>query len=162
MTNTAPSLRARLIVIILIPLTLVSMVAGYWRVTSAAATAREIFDLNLQALTLAISRDVVVSGGDVISDKTRRFCKASLVRTFSITCMDLMASSSPGMLRRRSRRERSRSRTTFQSYFDPFIAANQSAFPACVNRQTLRVLAVLPQLPSGNLWLSGRIRGTSS
>jgi len=72
MTNTAPSLRARLMVIILIPLTLVSMMAGYWRVTSAAATAREIFDLNLQALTLAISRDVVVSGGDVISDKTRQ------------------------------------------------------------------------------------------
>ena len=60
-----------LIVIILVPLTLVSMVAGYWRVTSAAATAREIFDLNLQALTLTIS-NVVVSGGDVISDKTRQ------------------------------------------------------------------------------------------
>ena len=82
MTNTAPSLRARLIVIILIPLTLVSMVAGYWRVTSAAATAREIFDLNLQALTLAISRDVVVSGGDVISDKTRQLLQGQFARTF--------------------------------------------------------------------------------
>ncbi len=66
------SLRARLMVIILIPLAIVSLAAGYWRVTSAAETAREIFDLNLQALTLAISRDVVVSGGDVISDSTRQ------------------------------------------------------------------------------------------
>ena len=61
------SLRARLMVIILIPLALTCLAAGYWRITSASETAREVFDLNLQALTLAISRDIVISGGDVIS-----------------------------------------------------------------------------------------------
>ncbi len=65
------SLRARLLIIILIPLGIVSLGAAYWRTTSAAETAQEIFDRNLEALTLAISRDIVVSGGDVISDSTR-------------------------------------------------------------------------------------------
>ncbi len=65
------SLRARLLVIILIPLGIVSIAAAYWRITTATTTAQEIFDRNLEALTLAISRDIVVSGGDVISDSTR-------------------------------------------------------------------------------------------
>lgn len=63
-------------VIILIPLALTCLAAGYWRITSASETAREVFDLNLQALTLAISRDIVISGGDVISDSTRQLLQA--------------------------------------------------------------------------------------
>lgn len=65
------SLRARLLIIILIPLGIVSIGTAYWRITSAGETAQRVFDRNLEALTLAISRDVVVSGGDVISDGTR-------------------------------------------------------------------------------------------
>ncbi|CCQ72548.1 sensor histidine kinase [Magnetospira sp. QH-2] len=66
------SLRTRLMILTLIPLTIVSLGAGYWRISSAADTTREIFDRTLIALTLAISRDIVVSGGDVVSESTNQ------------------------------------------------------------------------------------------
>jgi two-component system sensor histidine kinase TctE len=58
-------------VLILAPLALVACVLGYWRYTIALATAEDLFDRSLLAATLAISRDVAVSGGDALSVTTR-------------------------------------------------------------------------------------------
>ena len=58
------SLRARLMVIILIPLALTCLAAGYWRITSASETAREVFDLKapihveVPAVGVYCSRDI--------------------------------------------------------------------------------------------------------
>ncbi len=65
------SLRARLIVIILTPLLLVSIIAGGWQFRNAAERAEEIFDRGLLSAALAISRDIAVSGGDALSPATR-------------------------------------------------------------------------------------------
>jgi len=65
------SLRSRLALIILIPLILISIVAGYGRFTVARQTAEELFDRTLLASSLAIARDVAVSGGDALSETTR-------------------------------------------------------------------------------------------
>ena len=65
------SLRARLMVLILVPLVLIACLLGYWRYTSALTTAEELFDRALLAATLAVSRDVGVSGGDALSVTTR-------------------------------------------------------------------------------------------
>jgi len=64
------SLRARLALIILVPLFLISLLAGYWRYSVARETAEELFDRTLLVSAVAISRDVAVSGGDVISPST--------------------------------------------------------------------------------------------
>lgn len=61
------SLRTRLMVLILVPLVVISLLAGYWRFTAAETTSEALFDRTLTALTLAIARDVVVSGGDALS-----------------------------------------------------------------------------------------------
>ncbi|AXS42153.1 sensor histidine kinase [Breoghania sp. L-A4] len=64
------SLRARLMIVILVPLVLISLLAGFWRFTAARSTSELLFDRTLVALTLAIARDVVVSGGDALSPAT--------------------------------------------------------------------------------------------
>lgn len=66
-----PSLRKRLILIILGPLILISALAGYWRYSVAQNTAEVLFDRSLLAVAIAISRDVSVSGGDALSPVTR-------------------------------------------------------------------------------------------
>lgn len=66
------SLRARLILIILTPLLLISMIAGIWQFRTTAERAEDIFDRGLLSAALAISRDVTVSGGDALSPATRR------------------------------------------------------------------------------------------
>ena len=66
----AMSLRTRLLLLILVPLVIISLLAGYWRFTVATQTAEALFDRTLLAITLAISRDVVVSGGDALSPST--------------------------------------------------------------------------------------------
>ena len=63
MTLLNGSLRARLLILILVPLIVVSMVAVYLRFESARKTAEDIFDRNLMMLCLAVSRDVANSGG---------------------------------------------------------------------------------------------------
>lgn len=68
---SARSLRARLMVLILAPLAVIAIGLGYWRYTAALATAEELFDRSLLAATLAISRDVAISGGDALSPTTR-------------------------------------------------------------------------------------------
>lgn len=67
----ARSLRTRLMVLILVPLIAVAAALGAWRAADAMATAEDLFDRSLLAATLAISRDVAVSGGDALSITTR-------------------------------------------------------------------------------------------
>jgi two-component system sensor histidine kinase TctE len=66
------SLRARLIVIILAPLLLISVIAGGWQFKNATARAEGIFDRGLLSAALAISRDIALSGGDALSPSTRQ------------------------------------------------------------------------------------------
>ncbi len=70
MTKTA-SLRARLVVIILVPLLAIAAIAGYWTYQSAQIRAQDRFDRSLLSTALAISRDVALSGGDALSTGTR-------------------------------------------------------------------------------------------
>ncbi|WP_281857605.1 sensor histidine kinase, partial [Litoreibacter halocynthiae] len=66
------SLRARLIIIILAPLLLISVIAGGWQFKNATVRAEGIFDRGLLSAALAISRDIALSGGDALSPTTRR------------------------------------------------------------------------------------------
>lgn len=64
------SLRRRLFVIILGPLLLIALAIGTWRINAAQKTAQELFDRNLLAAALAVSRDVALADGDAISRET--------------------------------------------------------------------------------------------
>ncbi|MFV0333015.1 MAG: sensor histidine kinase [Tropicimonas sp.] len=66
----ALSLRLRLFGLILLPLVLMSALLGYWRFSVAQETAETLFDNNLLAAALAISRDVAISGGDALLPST--------------------------------------------------------------------------------------------
>ncbi|MGB7317665.1 MAG: sensor histidine kinase N-terminal domain-containing protein, partial [Planktotalea sp.] len=66
------SLRARLILIILMPLLLISILAGAWQFQQTTNRAQSIFDRGLLSAALAISRDVAISDGDALSPATRR------------------------------------------------------------------------------------------
>ncbi|MFK7745869.1 MAG: sensor histidine kinase [Roseobacter sp.] len=68
---TLPSLRSRLIVIILTPLLFIAALAGAWQFSNATERAEDIFDRGLLSAALAISRDVAVSDGDALSPATR-------------------------------------------------------------------------------------------
>ncbi len=65
-----PSLRLRLVLIILLPLLLIATVVGGWAVHDAQQRATDRFDRSLLSTALAISRDVAVSGGDALSPET--------------------------------------------------------------------------------------------
>lgn len=65
------SLRARLILIILAPILVISLVAAAWQFRNATIRAEAIFDRGLLSAALAISRDVAVSDGDALSPSTR-------------------------------------------------------------------------------------------
>lgn len=64
------SLRARLILIILAPLMLISIGLGILTLKDANKRASERFDRSLLSTVLAISRDTALSGGDALSPKT--------------------------------------------------------------------------------------------
>lgn len=66
------SLRARLILIILPPLMIISLFAAAWQFRTTTDRAESIFDRGLFSAALAISRDVALSDGDAISPATRR------------------------------------------------------------------------------------------
>lgn len=66
------SLRARLILIILPPLLVISCIAGAWQFHNTTLRAESIFDKGLLSAAIAISRDVALSDGDAISPSTRR------------------------------------------------------------------------------------------
>ena len=66
------SLRARLILVILPPLLLISLIAAVWQFVSTTTRAESIFDRGLLSAALAISRDVALYDGDAISPATSR------------------------------------------------------------------------------------------
>ncbi len=70
MNELAPSLRLRLLLVLLGPLVVLSVALGYWRYTVALQTAESLFDRTLLATALAISRDVAVSDGDALLPST--------------------------------------------------------------------------------------------
>lgn len=65
------SLRARLTLVILLPLLVIALLVGGWAYSDAQANAAERFDRSLLSTALAISRDTAVSGGDALSEETR-------------------------------------------------------------------------------------------
>jgi len=71
MTRRSASLRLRLFALILIPLVLMAMLLGVWRINVAQQTSEDLFDRTLLSAALAISRDVAVSGGDLLSISSR-------------------------------------------------------------------------------------------
>ncbi len=69
MTRTM-SLRARLVLIILTPLMLISLILGGFAFQDAKTRANDRFDRSLLSTVLAISRDTALSGGDALSPAT--------------------------------------------------------------------------------------------
>ena len=65
------SLRARLTLIILPPLLVISLIAAAWQFRTTTDRAESIFDRGLLSAALAISRDVALSDGDALSPPTR-------------------------------------------------------------------------------------------
>ncbi|WP_299694674.1 sensor histidine kinase [uncultured Tateyamaria sp.] len=64
------SLRLRLFAIILIPLVLISVGVGLWRLGEARETGKDLYDNALLFTALAVSRDVALADGDLISPET--------------------------------------------------------------------------------------------
>ncbi|WP_417684867.1 sensor histidine kinase N-terminal domain-containing protein [Roseibium sp.] len=77
MTTQATSLRIRLLVLILVPLVLISTIAGYWRFEVARGTSEYLFDRTLVAVTMAISRDVIIKEGDALTPATLDLLRSS-------------------------------------------------------------------------------------
>lgn len=69
--NRTISLRARLTLIILLPLLSVAVIAGLWQLRNARITAADVFDRSLLSAALAVANDVAISGGDALSLRTR-------------------------------------------------------------------------------------------
>lgn len=63
------SLRSRLFVLIILPLTAISALAGVARFVMAEETSQQLYDNTLLAVALTISRDVVLSEGDVLTEQ---------------------------------------------------------------------------------------------
>ncbi len=65
------SLRSRLVVMITLPLTLLSVALGVWRYQYDSDTAKTLSDRTLFSTAIAISRDTATLSGDFISEATR-------------------------------------------------------------------------------------------
>lgn len=63
------SLRGRLFVLLILPLVLVAAAASFARFHSATRLSEELYDNTLLAVALTISRDVVISEGDVLTEQ---------------------------------------------------------------------------------------------
>jgi two-component system sensor histidine kinase TctE len=63
------SLRGRLFVLLILPLVLVAAAASFARYHSATRISEELYDNTLLAVALTISRDVVISEGDVLTEQ---------------------------------------------------------------------------------------------
>lgn len=63
------SLRARLFLLLILPLIVVATAASVARYYDAAKLSRELYDNTLLAVALTISRDVVISEGDVLTEQ---------------------------------------------------------------------------------------------
>ncbi|MEM1430107.1 MAG: sensor histidine kinase [Pseudomonadota bacterium] len=68
---TPLSLRARLTLIILLPLLAIATLVGFWQLENARRTAADVFDRSLLSAALAVTNDVAVSGGDALSPRTQ-------------------------------------------------------------------------------------------
>jgi len=62
------SLRGRLFVLLILPLVVVAAAASFARYKVAESLSRELYDNTLLVVALTISRDVVLSGGDVLTE----------------------------------------------------------------------------------------------
>lgn len=63
------SLRGRLFLLLILPLIAVAAGASFSRYHAAARMSQELYDNTLLAVALTISRDVVISGGDVLTEQ---------------------------------------------------------------------------------------------
>lgn len=63
------SLRGRLFLLLILPLIAVATAAAFARYQAAARISQELYDNTLLAVALTISRDVVISGGDVLTEQ---------------------------------------------------------------------------------------------
>lgn len=68
---TMRSLRARLMLIILLPLVALAAAVGLWQIEQSRQTAKQVFDRSLLTTALAIVGDVARSGGDALALTTR-------------------------------------------------------------------------------------------
>ena len=81
------SLRARLTLIILPPLLIISLIAGAWQFHNTTLRAESIFDKGLLSAAIAISRDVALSDGDAISPSTVACWPIPLAARYFIMCL---------------------------------------------------------------------------
>lgn len=63
------SLRGRLFLLLMVPLIVVAIAASYARYMAANRLSQELYDNTLLAVALTISRDVVLSEGDVLTEQ---------------------------------------------------------------------------------------------
>ena len=63
------SLRGRLFLLLILPLVIVAVAASFARYQAATQLSQELYDNTLLAVALTISRDVVISGGDVLTEQ---------------------------------------------------------------------------------------------
>lgn len=63
------SLRGRLFLLLILPLVVVAGAASFVRYQAASRLSQELYDNTLLAVALTISRDVVISGGDVLTEQ---------------------------------------------------------------------------------------------
>lgn len=63
------SLRGRLFLLLILPLIAVAAAASFARYQAATRMSQELYDNTLLAVALTISRDVVISGGDVLTEQ---------------------------------------------------------------------------------------------
>lgn len=63
------SLRGRLFMLLIVPLIVVAAAATFARYQAATRLSQELYDNTLLAVALTISRDVLISGGDVLTEQ---------------------------------------------------------------------------------------------
>ena len=63
------SLRGRLFLLLIVPLVVVAAAASFARYIAANRLSQELYDNTLLAVALTISRDVVLSEGDVLTEQ---------------------------------------------------------------------------------------------
>lgn len=135
------SLRLRLFVLILTPLTLMAVLLGYWRFSVAQQTAEDLFDKSLLSAALAISRDVLIYDGDAILPSTRELIRdASGGEVF-------YHATGPGGIYVTGYAYPPIDRTDQQKRLDvPRI------FQSSYRGEPVRVLQITERVPVGNIW----------
>ncbi len=62
------SLRARLFLLLIVPLVIIAAIGAYARYQAAQKLSRQLYDKTLLAVALTISRDVIISEGDMLTE----------------------------------------------------------------------------------------------